>query len=745
MATFLYRLGRSSYRHRWWVAALWVLVLALAGAGAAALGKPTSNSFSIPGTPSQQALDLLKDRMPAAGADGASARVVFVAPSGAKVTDPAATAAIEGAVSQLQGLPHVRSVADPFRAKTTSRDLGTAFATVSYQVQAGQLTPADQQKLFAAGRSATSAGLRVEFGGEAAQARSEGGATEGIGLAVAAVVLVVTFGSLLAAGLPLLTAVVGVALGMLGIRIATAFFDMSSTSSTLAVMLGLAVAIDYALFIVSRYRHELLLGRGREEAAGRAVGTAGSAVVFAGATVVIALAALSVVGIPFLSAMGLAAAGTVAGAVLIALTLLPALLSFLGDRALGRGRAETRDAEGDTEGGPDGGTEPFGARWARLVVRRRVPVLLAVVIGLGALSFPALDLRLGMPSDGTASAGTTQRRAYDALAAGFGPGFNGPLVVVADLSRAADRTAAVTRVAADLAAVPGVAFASPATRNPAGDLAVYSLVPTTGPDDVATERLVHTLRADAAGWQRETGAAVHVTGATAVGIDVSQTLRDALIPYLAVVAGLAFVLLLLVFRSVVVPLKATAGFLLSMAATLGAVVAVFQKGWDAGLLGVDTPGPVLSFLPILVTGLLFGLAMDYEVFLVTRMREEHVHGAGAQEAVVHGFRHGARVVTAAALIMISVFAGFMLTDNTTIKSMGFGLAVGVLFDAFGIRMTLVPAVMSLLGDRAWWIPRWLDRSLPNVDVEGARLARLLDAPTAAPVPPADRELTSQRP
>ena len=753
MATFLYRLGRSSYRRRWWVVALWLLVLGLAGVGASALGKPTSNSFSIPGTPSQQALDLLKDRMPASGADGASARVVFVAPSGAKITDPAATAAIEGAVSQLQRLPQVRSVADPFGAKTISRDLGTAFATVSYRVQAGELTPADQEKLFAAGRSATSAGLRVEFGGEAAQARDEGGATEGIGLAVAAVVLVVTFGSLLAAGLPLLTAVVGVALGMLGIRIATAFFDMSSTSSTLAVMLGLAVAIDYALFIVSRYRHELLLGRDREEAAGRAVGTAGSAVVFAGATVVIALAALSVVGIPFLSAMGLAAAGTVAGAVLIALTLLPALLSFLGGRVLGRGRAATRAADGGADDGADDGdaadgAEPLGARWARFVVRRRVPVLLAVVVGLGALSIPALGLRLGMPSDGTASAGTTQRRAYDALAAGFGPGFNGPLVVVADLSRAADRTAAVTRVAADLAAVPGVAFASPATRNPAGDLAVYSLVPTTGPDDVSTERLVHTLRADAAGWQRETGAAVHVTGATAVGIDVSQTLRDALIPYLAVVVGLAFVLLLLVFRSVVVPLKATVGFLLSMAATLGAVVAVFQKGWDAGLLGVDTPGPVLSFLPILVTGLLFGLAMDYEVFLVTRMREEHVHGAGAQEAVVHGFRHGARVVTAAAFIMISVFAGFMLTDNTTIKSMGFGLAVGILFDAFGIRMTLVPAVMSLLGERAWWIPRWLDRALPDVDVEGARLARLLAATPAAPAAPsapADRELTSRLP
>jgi RND superfamily putative drug exporter len=733
MATLLYRLGRFSYRRRWWVVAAWVLLLAAAGGAAAALSGTTSNSFAIPGTQSQKALDLLAERLPGSGADGASARVVFVAAGGQKVTDPTVTAAVESAVTRLKALPHVARVADPYQSKAISPDLGTAYATVTYTVKASELTAAEQDQLMAAGRTAESAALTVEFGGEAVQPSVEVGATEGIGMLVAAVVLVVTFGALLAAGLPLLTAMVGVSLGLLGIKIASGFVDMSATSSTLAVMLGLAVAIDYALFIVSRHRHELLIGRTGDEAAGRAIGTAGSAVVFAGATVVIALAALSVVGIPFLSAMGLAAAGTVAGAVLIALTLLPAMLSFLGDRILGRKGRAARDTEADDpDEGPDGEAgdgsrphaEPMGARWARLVVRRRVPALLAVVVGLGALSIPALDMRLGMPSDGTSSTRTTQRRAYDAVARAFGPGFNGPLLVVADLAGGKDAQAAATTIQHDLSTVTGVAYASPATVTPAGDLAIYSVVPVSGPADQATEGLVHTLRADAAGWRRATGAAVYVTGATAVAIDVSQTLNDALPPYLAVVVGLAFVLLLLVFRSLVVPVKATLGFLLSMTATFGAVVAVFQKGWDFGLLGVDSPGPILSFLPTLLVGLLFGLAMDYQVFLVTRMREEHVHGADAQAAVVHGFRHGARVVTAAAVIMISVFAGFVLTPDTTIKSMGFALAIGVFFDAFLIRMTLVPAVMSLLGDRAWWIPRWLDRLLPDVDVEGEKLARL---------------------
>ena len=716
MATFLYRVGRFCYRRRWLVAAVWVVALALAGVGAATLSGPTSEAFSIPGTESQKAIDLVGERMPGTNAGAASARVVFIG-DGQKVTATGPKAAVGAAVARIGKLPGVTSVTDPYGGGTVSADGSTAYATVTYRVTANEITSADQERLFEAGRSAESAGVRVEFGGDAAQERAEQGATEGLGVLIAAVVLIVTFGSLLAAGLPLLTAIIGVVLGMLGISIASGFTEVSSSTSALALMLGLAVGIDYALFIVSRHRHELLIGVAPDEAAGLAAGTAGSAVVFAGATVIIALAALSVVGIPFLAIMGLAAAATVLGAVVIALTLVPALLAFVGPRVLGRKGRAARDTEAEGTG------TPMGARWAGLAVHHRVPVVLAVVIGLGLVALPALDLRLGMPSDATAAKDTSQRRAYDALAAGFGAGFNGPLVIAADLSAAADRSTATATLQKGLAALGDIQYVTPATTNPAGDLAILTVIPASGPTEAATEDLVHTIRTRAAAWRTTTGAQVYVTGTTAVGIDISEKLSGALVPYLAVVVGLAFLLLMLVFRSLLVPLKATLGFLLSLAATFGAVVAVFQHGWLAGLFGVDTPGPVISFLPVLLIGVMFGLAMDYEVFLVTRMREEHVHGAGAQDAVVHGFRHGARVVTAAAIIMTGVFAGFLFGSDPIIKSFGFALATGVLFDAFLIRMTLVPAVMSLLGDTAWAIPRWLDRALPDVDVEGEKLTR----------------------
>jgi RND superfamily putative drug exporter len=740
MATFLYRLGRFSYRRRWLVTGVWVLLLALAGVGATTLSGPISNAFSIPGTESQKALDLVGERMPGSGAGAGSARVVFVADSGQKVTSASAAAAIENAVGRLKRLPEVAAVSDPFATKTISQDGSTAYATVVFTIEAAELTAADQEELFAAGRSAESAGLRVEFGGDAAQQQPEQGATEAIGIAVAAVVLVITLGSLFAAGLPLLTAIVGVGVGLLGISIASGFADIASSTSALALMLGLAVGIDYALFIVSRHRHELLAGREPEEATGRAVGTAGSAVVFAGATVIIALAALTVVGIPFLAIMGLAAAGTVLAAVAIALTLLPALLGFLGTRVLGRKPITAPDSEPGVASATENSARaenpaaenpvraPMGQRWAGFVVRRRIPVLLAVILGLGTIALPALDLRLGMPSDATAASDTSPRRAYDALAAGFGPGFNGPLIIAVDLAGATDRSAATQTIQADLTKLDDIAAVTPATTNPAGDLALITVIPTSGPTDLATEDLVHAIRTEAVSWQAATGAVSYVTGTTAVGIDISEKLSAALLPYLAVVVGLAFLLLMLVFRSVIVPLKATFGFLLSLAATFGAVVAVFQNGWLASIFGVDTTGPILSFLPILTIGVLFGLAMDYQVFLVTRMREEHVHGADAQTAVIAGFSHSARVVTAAAIIMTGVFAGFLLGHDPIIKSMGFALAFGVLFDAFLIRMTLVPAVMSLLGNRAWWMPVWLDRILPVVDVEGEKLTQLLARP-----------------
>jgi RND superfamily putative drug exporter len=738
MATVLYRLGRFSYRRRGLVALLWLFVLALAGVGAATLQGPTSGAFSIPGTESQRATELLSERMPQAAEDGAVARVVFTADDGT-LTDPGPAAAIATVTEELRKQPKVAAVTDALQGRQVSQDLRTGFTTVDYAVSPLDLTEADHEELLRIGRTAEPAGVTVEFTGTAVREGGEEMPVEAIGIAVAAVVLAITFGALLAAGLPLLTAVVGVGLGVLGIAIASGFFELSGTTQTLAVMLGLAVGIDYALFIVSRYRHELLAGRDGEEAAGRALGTAGSAVVFAGLTVVIALAALTVVGIPFLAQMGLAAAGTVAGAVVIALTLLPALLGYIGPRILGRRGTAAKDTESDAV---EGGRPAMGERWATAVVRRRWLTAAGSLLVLGVVAVPAADLRMALPSDGTASHETTQRRAYDNLSLGFGPGTNGPLAIVADLAAvpAADRKAAVATVQSTLTGLDGVAMVMPAAFNPAGDTAVLSLIPGSGPSDEATETLVHAIRGQAGDVREQTGATMYVTGQTAVNIDVSEKLAEALLPYLAVVVGLAFVLLTLVFRSLLVPLKATLGFLLSVAATFGAVVAVFQYGWLAELIGVDTTGPIVSFLPVLLIGILFGLAMDYEVFLVTRMREEHVHGADADHSVVLGFRHGARVVTAAAVIMISVFAGFVLTDDPIIKSIGFALAFGVLVDAFVVRMTLVPAVMSLLGNRAWWLPAWLDRVLPDVDVEGEKLTRSLEERShAAPHLPTPRE------
>jgi len=719
MATALHRLGRFAFHRRWLVIGVWVALLGIVGIGAQQLSGQTSEAFTIPGTQSQQALDLLEERT-GSSADTGTARIVVQAPDGE--TLDAAQQAVEATISDLSALPHVASVADPFRTGALSADGSTAIITVTYDVQAAELTGADQDNLFATADQMTAAGLTVDYGGDAAQEKVGQSPAEAIGIAVAALVLVITFGSLLAAGLPLVTALVGVGLGSLGVAIASGFTDISSSTGTLATMLGLAVGIDYALFIVSRYRHELAAGHRGAEAAGRAVGTAGTAVVFAGATVVIALAALVVVGIPFLAAMGLAAAGTVLVSVLIALTLLPALLSLVGDRIHGR-----KDDDGAEAAGRPSRSPGRGERWGRLVVRRRVPLLIAAVAGLGILAVPATDLQLGMPSDATANPGTTQRAAYDAISDSFGPGSNGPLVVVADLTGAADPQRAVEQIHQDLLTTAGVASVSPPRLNDAGDTAVYQLVPTTGPDDEATVDLVHALRDGAGGWDADTGATVYVTGTTAVNIDVSEQLSDALLPYLMVVVGLAMVLLLLVFRSVLVPLKATAGFLLSLFATFGAVVAVFQWGWLNELIGLETSGPVLSFLPILLVGVLFGLAMDYEVFLVTRMREAYAHGADPDQAIVQGFRHSSRVVVAAALIMASVFAGFVLSSEAVVKSMGFALATGVLIDAFLVRMLIGPALMSLLGRRTWALPRWLDRITPVVDVEGEKLATNLAA------------------
>jgi RND superfamily putative drug exporter len=722
VATFLYRLGRASFRRRWLVAGVWTVLLVLFGLGAVGLSGQLSNAVSIPGTESQRAIDHLKATFPEAGVGGATARVLLEAPEGQTFRNPANQQAVEKVVAALKDAPEVKRVTDPLQTRSISRDGTVALIQVGYDQQAFELTDADRAALEQATEGTA---LGAEIGGDATRAAPETGATEILGVLVAAVVLVITFGSLVAAGLPLLTALVGVGIGMAGITAASGFTELNANTPVLALMIGLAVGIDYALFIVSRYRNELARGETREGAAGRAVGTAGSAVVFAGLTVIVALAGLTVVGIPFLAEMGIAAAITVAVAVLVATTLLPAILGFAGDKVRA-GRL--------LRGGPKPGRASMGERWARFVARRRVSALLIAVAGLAIVAVPAASMQLGLPNDATAAPESSQHKAYELVSKGFGPGANGPLTVVVDTHAAAGPRAAVQLTAQRIGHLDGVAAVMPPQQNRTGDTTLLTVIPTTGPSDEATENLVGDIRAAAGTLHERTGADIAVTGQTAANIDVSDKLAGAMLPYLALIVGLAFLLLMLVFRSVVVPLKATIGFLASVAATFGAVVAVFQWGWLADALGVAATGPIMSMLPILLIGVLFGLAMDYQVFLVTRMREEYVHGMPAGEAVVSGFRHGARVVVAAALIMTSVFAGFVFAEDTLIQSIGFALAVGVAVDAFVVRMTIVPAVMSLLGRRAWWLPRWLDRLLPNVDVEGERLSEPPQEDRRTPVP-----------
>ncbi len=767
MASLLSRLGSFAH-HRWpVVVAGWLVALIGAGALAGAVSKPMVDTFSIPGIPSLEAQTLQQELFPDTpdAEDQATVTVVVAAPEGESLEDPAYSARVDTLVDGLRELPQVgpeATIANPVEASQQQyqqsvqgaveggqpRDVAEANArallplsedgrvgTISFDLDVDSIADvreSTREELQQTVEQSRLDGLVVEYGGSAMQAIPEvGGTSELVGIAVAAVVLVITFGSLVAAGLPIVTGLVAVGLGLLGISIATAFTTIGTTTPILATMIGLAVGIDYTLFILSRYRAEMARHgdtsrEGRRRAMGHAVGTAGSAVVFAGLTVLIALGALSLVGIPFLTSMGLAAAGTVLMAVLVALTLLPAVVGMLGGKAFG-GRVRRHVDPVDDEGKPLNN----GVRWARTIARAPVVVALVAAVGLGALALPAAGVQLSLPTDSTAASDTTQRKASDLLTDAFGAGREGPLLVVADgreIDGVQERNAAYGEVVAWAAGFDDVQNAQVVAVNDDSSGAQILVTPESGPSDERTLDLLESLRAGQDDIADQTGTTLGVTGQTAIQTDVSAQLTDALPVYLAVVVGLAFVLLMLVFRSLLVPLTATLGFLLSVLATLGATVAVFQEG----ALGLVEGQPLVSFMPIIVIGIVFGLAMDYQVFLVTRMREAYVHGASARQAVVDGFRSSARVVTAAATIMISVFAAFILLDDPLVKSIGFALATAVFLDAFVVRMALIPAVMFLLGDAAWWLPRWLDRLLPDLDVEGesleSRPAHLADEP-----------------
>lgn len=754
MATFLHRLGRGAYR-RWPLAlGAWLVAIIAVGSIAAGFSKPMTDAFTIPGIPSEKAADLQAELYPdsVSAFDQANVTVVVAAPQGQTLRDAGPADAVASLVGRLQALPQLsdagaKAIVGPVQAADgqrqamlkAARQAGTPSSTVEADLEAtsplsadGRVgtitfawdvdTPADIEaasidRLDDALSAARSAGLTAEANGTGSKVQAAvEGTSELIGIAVALVVLLLTFGSMVAAGMPILIALVGVGLGVTGITAMTAFVDIGSTTPILATMIGLAVGIDYTLFILARYRSELERTDDREDAIGTAVGTAGSAVVFAGLTVLIALAALSLVRIPFLTAMGLAAAGTVLVAVLVALTLLPAILGVLKSKAFG-GRIRKAQPRRDA----DGRLLNNGVRWARVVGRAPIAATLLVVVVLGALAIPVKGLHLAFPSDSTAESTTTQRKASDLITEAFGPGRDGPLLVPVDARGvpSADRQQAFADVVAWAKGQDGVANAQLTTPNADGTGQQILITPTTGPDDTATENLLADLRDGQASIERQTGTTIGITGLTAITTDVSDRLASALPIYLAVVIGLAFILLMIVFRSILVPLTATLGFLLSVLATLGATVAVFQEG----AFGIFEGQPIVSFMPIFLIGVVFGLAMDYQVFLVTRIREAHVHGMSTRDAVVDGFRNSARVVAAAATIMTAVFAAFMLQSDPIVKSMGFALAVAVVFDAFVVRMVLIPALLLLLGEKAWWLPRWLDRLLPDVDVEGESLQR----------------------
>lgn len=785
MALFLFRLGRWSYLRRWLVIGIWVALLAGIGGASLTLQKGYNDVFAIEGVPSQHATEMLMDEFPGTDnpAEASDVNLVFQAPEGERLTDPQHMAVLDEVMASVRdnvddldadaapgnpvtvneeqsrliidtstemGLSREVAEADAANVATLSPDERTGVSSFAFDVALpADVTTEDKDAVNAALDIARDAGLQAEAGGAGfGDPIVIEPISEVIGLFAAFVILLITFGSLLAAGMPLITAVVGVGIGALGITGATFFVPLNNITPVLGIMLGLAVAIDYALFIMSRYRDELRHGRSRADAAGLAVGTAGSAVVFAGLTVIIALVGLRVADIEFLSYMGYAAAATVLLAVLVALTLLPALFGAFGgrlfrkDAALG---AQAREGTGPDDDIQEAASErpSLGTRWVTLIHRAPGGFLLVVVVSLVLLTLPAMNLQLSLPSDKTSPVDSTQRQSAEMLEEGFGPGRNAPFLVIVnadDVNAEASSLAPLVSGGVDPAQAAfvtvkdrlgnnvGVQHTQLIDASEDGSTAQILLTPTTGPTDEQTPQLMQQLRAEQASIENETGVDMGITGLVPIQQDVTDRLSDAMPVYLSLVVGLALVLLLMVFRSLMVPVMAAAGFLLSVGAAFGVTVLF----WQDGLWGlISSPGPLISFMPIFLIGVTFGLAMDYQVFIVSRMRERftlHSHEAAktsrynaVEDSVISGFGLGAKVVTAAALIMISVFASFIAQPLPFIQIFGFALGVAVLFDAFFIRMTLIPALMFLCGRATWYMPGWLDRLLPSVDVEGAKL------------------------
>ncbi|AXE54344.1 MMPL family transporter [Aurantimicrobium sp. MWH-Uga1] len=717
MSSLLYSLGRWAYRSRRLVLVSWLVILVAIGGAAAFFNKGLDNSISIPGTESQAALDSLSTTFPQVS--GASAQIIVVAADGQFITDPTYEDALNAAADKMATLPQIDNATSPFNERINgaiSDNDKAGLLSIQFSGPTAEITDASLAELEKATEKLQAdlpEGSTVSLGGQIySQSMPTVTATELIGVGVALVVLVFTFGSFLAAGMPLITALLGVGISIALIFLATAFAKVTSTTPMLALMLGLAVGIDYALFIISRHQDELRKGDTPEEAAARATGTAGSAVIFAGLTVMIALVGLGIAGIPFLTTMGVAAAVGVGVAVVISITLIPALLGFAGERLRPKPmKSQKAEAKVHTP-------NRFFLGWVTAVTRFPIVTILAVVAVITVVALPALNLRLALPDAGSNASSDRSRITYDLVAENFGEGYNGPLLVTGTIVTSTDPLGLMDDLKAELEKIPGVAAVPLATPNMTADTGIIQVIPTGAPASEETKALVQAIRDKHDYFLDKYGVDLAVTGFTASGIDVSERLGNALLPFGIVVVGLSLILLTMVFRSIWVPIKAAVGYLFSVAAAFGVVTLVMQEGFGSELIHVDRPGPILSFMPIIVMGILFGLAMDYEVFLVARMREDYVHSGKARQSIVTGFVGSAKVVTAAAVIMFAVFAAFVPEGDVNMKSISLALAVGIFVDAFIVRMTFVPAVMQLLGNKAWYMPKWLDRALPHFDVEG---------------------------
>lgn len=713
MSRALYRLGRFAARRPIMVIAGWLLAAIVVVGASATVGRDLEDSFEVPGLDSQLAVELLSN----ASADqaGLTTRVVATPREPDSIVTSAALGnELVALRAALMDLPSVIAVAEP----VISPDNRVALIQLQHP-EVAELGPDDLDDLEAAVvEERQGSALQIEMGGDLFFAfdEAETGTGEMLGLVAAVVILLLAFGSIIAMGLPIGMALFGLALGVSSMSLVTYLIEIPSWAPDIGAMVGLGVGIDYALFLVTRHREFLGNGMTVEESIGRAVATSGQAVVFAGGTVVIAILGLAVAGVPFMTAAGVATSLIVLTMVLASITLLPAFLSLAGTSINRFGihrRAQT--SSGGTRMNPGPGWE----RWGRHVSRRAWPYALGVTALLLAMAAPVLDLQLGFPDEGTQAETTTQRRAYDLVATGFGPGTNGPLLIAVDLRDAPGRTDLVEALAAAIATDPGIASINPPLIDGDADVATIVAVPTTSPQDVATVDTIARLRSEAFTRVLDgTSVTAHVGGQTASFADVAGRVTERLPAFILAVIVLSFVLLLFVFRSILVPLKAAILNLLSIGAAYGVLVVVFQWGWGKELIGLESTVPIVSFIPMFMFAILFGLSMDYEVFLLSRVREEYLATGDNDQSVNHGIASTARVITSAALIMISVFAGFVLGNDPVTKMFGLGLATAIFVDATIVRIVLVPATMKLMGAANWWLPAWLDRILPTIDIEG---------------------------